>query len=123
MPGVSFATMVGMDAQAVDQGGGGAFGAEQDAHRVFSFEGHHAAAAPEAAPSSSGCGPARRAWRAEGEPTSLIGGLRSSIDSQALIAICFAIYLPPPPSAGAFTGSPLSLTGGGVFAPLPRSTL
>src|SRR4029079_16753119 len=29
-------------------------------------------------PSNCGCGPARRAWSADGEPTSLIGGLRSS---------------------------------------------
>ncbi len=126
--------MLRMYPQPINQSSGDPLGPQQHAHRLFPFEGHHAAAAPEvevahqpleafiverrlglvlraatafkggdqespvvgpaetvrrhviaveparryAAPSSSGCDPARRAWRAEGEPTSLIGGLRSS---------------------------------------------
>src|SRR6185295_604049 len=47
MPRMPPPPMFRMDAQPIDQGGRSPLRPEQYAHRLFSFEGHHAAAAPE----------------------------------------------------------------------------
>src|SRR5829696_2362143 len=58
-------------------------GLDEEAHVVAAAEtiGGQTCGALCPPPSSSGWGPARRAWSADGEPTSLIGGLRSSRDT------------------------------------------